>query len=193
MSIYYIVAFVVMAVALASGTSDNEIDGLLISSQTGGAIYHSYHRNWVPCSRSVYFGANARAQGSFSYFLPFTGLSWLIGASMQEILSSIIFLFVKHPYDVGDKVQISKEFYTVQEINLLSTIFIDSNSAYVQAPNGILNTLVKNYLRSMAGRHSPVFFFPPSPQWIQNIRRSKEVNAWDYITFFHSKMIYIYF
>jgi small-conductance mechanosensitive channel len=81
------------------------------------------------------------------------GLSWLIGASMQEILASIIFLFVKHPYDVGDKVLINKEFYTVQEINLLSTIFIDSNSAFVQAPNGILNTL-----------------------WIQNIRRSKEMS-----------------
>jgi small-conductance mechanosensitive channel len=70
------------------------------------------------------------------------GLSWLIGASMQEVLGSIIFLFVKHPYDVGDRVQINQEYYVVQEINLLSTVFIDSNSAYVQAPNNILNTLV---------------------------------------------------
>jgi small-conductance mechanosensitive channel len=61
---------------------------------------------------------------------------------MQEVLGSIIFLFVKHPYDVGDRVQINKEFYIVQEINLLSTVFMDSSSAYVQAPNNILNTLV---------------------------------------------------
>ncbi|KAK2463270.1 hypothetical protein APHAL10511_004925 [Amanita phalloides] len=81
------------------------------------------------------------------------GLSWLIGESMQEILASVVFLFIKHPYDVGDRVQINKEFYTVQEINLLSTIFVDSSSAYVQAPNNILNTL-----------------------WIQNIRRSKEMS-----------------
>ena len=35
-----------------------------------------------------------------------TGLSWLIGSSLAEVLTSIIFLFVKHPYDVGDRVQI---------------------------------------------------------------------------------------
>ena len=31
------------------------------------------------------------------------GLSWLIGSTLQEILLSSIFLFVKHPYDVGDR------------------------------------------------------------------------------------------
>ncbi|THH00782.1 hypothetical protein EW026_g1806 [Hermanssonia centrifuga] len=36
------------------------------------------------------------------------GLSWLIGSSLAEVLTSIIFLFVKHPYDVGDRVQIDK-------------------------------------------------------------------------------------
>jgi hypothetical protein len=34
------------------------------------------------------------------------GLSWLIGTTMQEILLACIFLFVKHPYDVGDRVDI---------------------------------------------------------------------------------------
>ncbi|KAF8629659.1 hypothetical protein AX17_005598 [Amanita inopinata Kibby_2008] len=81
------------------------------------------------------------------------GLSWLIGGSLQEVLSSIIFLFVKHPYDVGDRVQITKEFYTVKEIRLLSSVFIDSNSALVQAPHSILNTL-----------------------WIQNVRRSQQMS-----------------
>lgn len=32
------------------------------------------------------------------------GLSWLIGGSLTEVLTGIIFLFVKHPYDVGDRV-----------------------------------------------------------------------------------------
>ncbi|KIL66205.1 hypothetical protein M378DRAFT_186034 [Amanita muscaria Koide BX008] len=81
------------------------------------------------------------------------GLSWLFGASMQEILGSMIFLFIKHPYDVGDRVHINSSYYTVQEINLLSTVFLDSNLALVQAPNNILNTL-----------------------WIQNIRRSREMS-----------------
>ena len=38
------------------------------------------------------------------------GLSWLIGSTMQEILLSTIFLFVKHPYDVGDRVDIGEPF-----------------------------------------------------------------------------------
>lgn len=70
------------------------------------------------------------------------GLSWLIGGSLAEVLTSIIFLFVKHPFDVGDRVNVAKESYTVKEIRLLSTIFLDSNGVYVQAPNTKLNSEV---------------------------------------------------
>ncbi|XP_006461100.1 hypothetical protein AGABI2DRAFT_204597, partial [Agaricus bisporus var. bisporus H97] len=70
------------------------------------------------------------------------GLSWLIGSSLQEVLTSIIFLFIKHPFDVGDRVVINKEIYTVKEIRLLSSVFLDCGSALVQAPNTILNTLM---------------------------------------------------
>jgi len=71
------------------------------------------------------------------------GLSWLIGATMQEVLSSIIFLFIKHPYDVGDRVVIDKETYTVKEIRLLSTVFLDSTNTSIQAPNNQLSTKVR--------------------------------------------------
>jgi small-conductance mechanosensitive channel len=70
------------------------------------------------------------------------GLSWLIGGSLQEVLQSIIFLFIKHPFDVGDRVVVNKETYTVKEIRLLSTIFLDGSSVSVQAPNNVLSTLV---------------------------------------------------
>ncbi|KAF9531655.1 Mechanosensitive ion channel-domain-containing protein [Crepidotus variabilis] len=77
------------------------------------------------------------------------GLSWLIGGSLQEVLTSIIFLFIKHPFDVGDRVVVSKETYTVKEIRLLSTIFLDGNNTLVQAPNSQLNTLfIQNIRRS---------------------------------------------
>ncbi|KAI0768432.1 hypothetical protein BC629DRAFT_1583550 [Irpex lacteus] len=74
--------------------------------------------------------------GAGSFFL---GLSWLIGGALAEVLTSIIFLFVKHPYDVGDRICVDKEIYTVKEIRLLSTILLDSNSCYVQAPNVGMN------------------------------------------------------
>jgi small-conductance mechanosensitive channel len=63
---------------------------------------------------------------------------------LQEVLTSIIFLFVKHPFDVGDRVVLNKETYTVKEMRLLSTVFLDSGSTVVQAPNNILNTLVND-------------------------------------------------
>ncbi|TDL26257.1 hypothetical protein BD410DRAFT_784344 [Rickenella mellea] len=81
------------------------------------------------------------------------GLSWLIGGSLQEVLTSIIFLFVKHPYDVGDRVDIGTDSYTVQEIRLLSTVFLNKRGCLVQAPNTVLNA-----------------------QYIQNIRRSPQMS-----------------
>jgi len=81
------------------------------------------------------------------------GLSWLIGGSLQEVLTSIIFLFLKHPFDVGDKIFILKDSYTVKEIRLLSTVFVDSQGCLVQAPNAVLNTA-----------------------YIQNIRRSSQMS-----------------
>ncbi|KDQ53484.1 hypothetical protein JAAARDRAFT_209850 [Jaapia argillacea MUCL 33604] len=77
------------------------------------------------------------------------GLSWLIGGSLQEVLTSIIFLFIKHPFDVGDRVDLTDGSFTVKEIRLLSTIFLDSNGTSVQAPNTILNTkFIQNIRRS---------------------------------------------
>lgn len=62
---------------------------------------------------------------------------------MQEVLTSIIFLFIKHPFDVGDRVNLEKGSYTVKEIRLLSTVFLDSNGTSVQAPNVVLNGMVR--------------------------------------------------
>ncbi|KAL0955922.1 hypothetical protein HGRIS_002114 [Hohenbuehelia grisea] len=78
------------------------------------------------------------------------GLSWLIGGSLQEVLTSIIFLFIKHPFDVGDRINLEKGgMYTVKEIRLLSTVFLDSNGTSVQAPNSVLNTMfIQNMRRS---------------------------------------------
>ncbi|THV05025.1 hypothetical protein K435DRAFT_790441 [Dendrothele bispora CBS 962.96] len=77
------------------------------------------------------------------------GLSWLIGGSLTEVLTSIIFLFIKHPFDVGDRIILEEEGYTVKEIRLLSTILLNDKGAYVQAPNSELSTMfIQNIRRS---------------------------------------------
>ncbi|KAG8747158.1 hypothetical protein FRC10_002207 [Ceratobasidium sp. 414] len=87
------------------------------------------------------------------------GLSWLIGASAAEVLTSIIFLFIKHPYDVGDRVDIDKGSYIVKEMRLLSTIFIDtSRGCLIQAPNASLSTqFISNIRRSAQMSETFVF------------------------------------
>ncbi|KDN53590.1 hypothetical protein K437DRAFT_218746 [Tilletiaria anomala UBC 951] len=77
------------------------------------------------------------------------GLSWLISGGAQELLTAIVFLFIKHPYDVGDLVTIVdlKADFIVEEMKLLSTIFRTMAGEYFQisnaklaSSNGIVNT-----------------------------------------------------
>ncbi len=84
-------------------------------------------------------------------------LSWLFAATAQEFLQSIIFVFVKHPFDVGDRVTIygntgsemKGDDYFVKEISLLYTEFKKMEGHVVQAPNSYLNTLfILNQRRS---------------------------------------------
>ncbi|KAI1128018.1 serine/threonine protein kinase [Nemania abortiva] len=82
-------------------------------------------------------------------------LSFVFAVTTQEFLGSCIFLFVKHPYDVGDRVDIAgpeKEQLIVERISLLYTVFtrIDKMQI-VQIPNIVLNTLwIENVSRSKA-------------------------------------------
>ncbi|KAH0406427.1 hypothetical protein KCU90_g24049, partial [Aureobasidium melanogenum] len=85
------------------------------------------------------------------------GLSWLFSATATEVLQSIIFVFVKHPFDVGDRVTIygntgatmTGDDYFVKEIALLYTEFKKMEGHVVQAPNSYLNTLfILNQRRS---------------------------------------------
>lgn len=82
-------------------------------------------------------------------------LSFVFAVTCQEFLGSCIFLFVKHPYDVGDRVDIQgpeKQQLIVEKISLLFTVFtrIDKMQV-VQVPNITLNGLwIENVTRSKA-------------------------------------------
>lgn len=79
-------------------------------------------------------------------------LSFVFASTAQEFLGSCIFLFVKHPYDVGDHCEINNISLQVHQISLFFTIFkrID-NLKIIQIPNSVLNTLwIENTTRSKA-------------------------------------------
>lgn len=88
-------------------------------------------------------------------------LSFVFAATAQEVLGSCIFLFVKHPFDIGDRVDIgtlgcaNQEHFVVEKISLLYTVFRHVQGAGVgtlcQIPNIVLNGLwIENVSRSKA-------------------------------------------
>ncbi|OZJ03567.1 hypothetical protein BZG36_03090 [Bifiguratus adelaidae] len=83
----------------------------------------------------VNFGSYVAAVGS-----TVLSISFVISPTAQQIMTDILFLFVSHPFDVGDRVDIDAESYTVKEMGLLNTIFDRSDGKEVYFPNYILAT-----------------------------------------------------
>lgn len=86
-------------------------------------------------------------------------LSWLFSTTAVEFLQSVIFVFVKHPFDVGDRITVYGntgaaglgDDYFVKQISLLYTEFKKMEGHVVQAPNSYLSTLfILNHRRSGA-------------------------------------------
>ncbi|KAJ5569815.1 uncharacterized protein N7459_009245 [Penicillium hispanicum] len=79
-------------------------------------------------------------------------LSFVFATTAQEVLGSCIFLFVKHPFDIGDRVDISDKSYVVERISLLFSVFrAVGDHRVTQVPNNILNSLwVDNFTRANA-------------------------------------------
>lgn len=79
-------------------------------------------------------------------------LSFVFAVTTQEFLGSCIFLFVKHPYDVGDRIEISGTQMLVERISLLYTVFSKTaQNQTTQVPNIVLNNLwIDNVSRSKA-------------------------------------------
>ncbi|KAL2802373.1 Mechanosensitive ion channel-domain-containing protein [Aspergillus granulosus] len=81
-------------------------------------------------------------------------LSFVFATTAQEVLGSCIFLFVKHPFDIGDRVEITSQPYIVERISLLYSVFRNvADHRVTQIPNAVLNTIsIDNFSRSAAMR-----------------------------------------
>ncbi|KAJ5804891.1 hypothetical protein N7474_010778 [Penicillium riverlandense] len=79
-------------------------------------------------------------------------ISFIFSVTAQEVLGSCIFLFVKHPFDIGDRVDITDKSYVVERISLLYTVLRSiTDHRTTQVPNNILNNLwIDNFTRANA-------------------------------------------
>lgn len=106
-------------------------------------------------------------------------LSFVFSTTAQEVLGSCIFLFVKHPFDIGDRIDILDKSYVVERISLLFSVFRTvGDHRMTQVPNNILNSLwVDNFTRANAMHEQltvPVSFDTSFAE-IQALREEMEI------------------
>ncbi|KAL4585073.1 hypothetical protein LXL04_009687 [Taraxacum kok-saghyz] len=76
-------------------------------------------------------------------------VAFIFGNTCKTIFESIIFLFVMHPFDVGDRCEIDGVQMIVEEMNILNTIFLRFDNQKIYYPNSVLLTrAIGNYYRS---------------------------------------------
>uniref|UniRef100_A0A1J3E2A6 Mechanosensitive ion channel protein n=1 Tax=Noccaea caerulescens TaxID=107243 RepID=A0A1J3E2A6_NOCCA len=76
-------------------------------------------------------------------------LAFIIGSTCKNLFESIVFVFVMHPYDVGDRCVVDGVPMLVEEMNLLTTVFLKLDNEKVYYPNAVLATKpISNYFRS---------------------------------------------
>ncbi|PKI38312.1 hypothetical protein CRG98_041297 [Punica granatum] len=68
---------------------------------------------------------------------------------INTVFEAIIFLFVMHPFDVGDRVEVDQVQMVVEEMNILTTVFLRYDNQKIVYPNSTLSTkAIGNYNRS---------------------------------------------
>ncbi|XP_031385031.1 mechanosensitive ion channel protein 5-like [Punica granatum] len=76
-------------------------------------------------------------------------VAFIFGNSCKTVFEAIIFLFVMHPFDVGDRVEVDQVQMVVEEMNILTTVFLRYDEQKIVYPNSILSTkAIGNYYRS---------------------------------------------
>ncbi|KAL2895399.1 Mechanosensitive ion channel protein 8 [Bienertia sinuspersici] len=76
-------------------------------------------------------------------------LAFMFGNTCKTTFEAIIFLFVMHPFDVGDRCLIDETQMIVEEMNILTTVFLKWDNQKVIYPNSVLATKpISNFYRS---------------------------------------------
>ncbi|KAL5559514.1 hypothetical protein UlMin_035725, partial [Ulmus minor] len=73
----------------------------------------------------------------------------MVKNTCETTFEAIVFVFVMHPFDVGDLCVVDGTTMLVEEMNILTTVFLKLNNEKVYYPNAVLSKkLIGNYYRS---------------------------------------------
>ncbi|XP_015571684.2 mechanosensitive ion channel protein 10 [Ricinus communis] len=76
-------------------------------------------------------------------------VAFMFGNTAKTVFEAMIFVFVMHPFDVGDRCVIDGVQMVVEEMNILTTIFLRYDNEKIFYPNSILATKpISNFYRS---------------------------------------------
>ncbi|XP_058206562.1 mechanosensitive ion channel protein 10-like [Rhododendron vialii] len=76
-------------------------------------------------------------------------VTFTFGNTCKTVFEGLIFVFVMHPFDVGDRCVIDGVQMVVEEVNILTTIFLRYDNEKIIYPNSVLATkAISNYYRS---------------------------------------------
>ncbi|XP_031372723.1 mechanosensitive ion channel protein 10-like [Punica granatum] len=74
---------------------------------------------------------------------------FVFGNTAKTVFEAIIFVFMMHPFDVGDRCVINGVQMVVEEVNLLTTVFLKYDNEKIFYPNSVLATKpISNFYRS---------------------------------------------
>uniref|UniRef100_A0A7S2RDQ9 Mechanosensitive ion channel MscS domain-containing protein n=1 Tax=Mucochytrium quahogii TaxID=96639 RepID=A0A7S2RDQ9_9STRA len=82
-------------------------------------------------------------------------LTFIFSGTVSSTFSNVFFLFVVHPYDVGDFIQIGdrKERYKVVRIFLTTTTLLRTDGTYVKLENSVIRNMGQLHNYSTSERH----------------------------------------
>ncbi|KAK9060604.1 hypothetical protein SSX86_021310 [Deinandra increscens subsp. villosa] len=75
--------------------------------------------------------------------------AFIFGNTCKTIFEAIVFVFIMHPFDVGDRCVIDGVQLIVEEMNILTTVFLRYDNEKIYYPNSVLSTKpISNFYRS---------------------------------------------
>ncbi|XP_027084594.1 mechanosensitive ion channel protein 10 isoform X1 [Coffea arabica] len=75
--------------------------------------------------------------------------AFMFGNTCKTIFEAIIFVFVMHPFDVGDRCVVDGVQMVVEEMNILTTVFLRYDNEKIYYPNSVLASKpISNFYRS---------------------------------------------
>ncbi|KAJ4967119.1 hypothetical protein NE237_018968 [Protea cynaroides] len=74
---------------------------------------------------------------------------FMFGNTCKTVFEAVVFVFVMHPFDVGDRCVIDGVQMIVEEMNILTTVFLRYDNEKIYYPNSVLSTKpISNFYRS---------------------------------------------